>query len=280
MVKLTTLSHSGGVQSQGILEMMLRGDIAIPKPFLVLNADPGMENRRTHEFVKDIAARCEAVGIRYIRAKGPNLKEDLLTFKERGATRIDNPPYWTKNRETGKRGTALQKCTAFYKIKPMRRELRLVMREMFGVSLESKRLPKVESWIGFAADEANRAAKATSDVKFINLRFPLIEMGLSKAQVVGYFLKHSIQRPPPSVCNACFSHGLNFLRDMHDNRPDEWDEAVQIDEAIRDMRQVGINDEVYVSKTLIPLRTLAELDFNVPELPGQNYKCNSGVCFV
>lgn len=277
---LTTLSYSGGKQSHMLLEMVLRGEVPRPDPFLVTNADPGMENEESYPVVREMQRRCTLAGINFVSSKTTLLK-DLLTFRERGLTHLDNPPFWTRNRLTGKKGKAKQKCTAFYKVAPMRREIRKFMHAHLGISLVSKRLPKVETWIGFAADEQSRASKAKSDVKFITLRFPLIELGLSKSDVERKYLDYQIASPPPSVCNACYANGLATLETMYHHRPSDWDQAVEVDESIRDMRQVGIKDECFVSETLIPLKELPAKNFMRSDPTYfKQHRCNSGVCFV
>lgn len=258
--------------------MVLRGDIERPDPFLVMRADPGMENQESREFAFDIEMRCKLAGIDFITAPGPNLYADLVTFKERGVTRIDNPPYWTRNRETGRLGQMKQKCTGVYKIAPMRRALRTYLHEKFGVSLVTKRLPKVETWIGYAAHEQHRVKE--SNVKYITLRYPLIEGGWDSFKTEWYYRENGITKPPRSVCNACFANGLVMLEDMYRNRPADWDQAVEVDDAIRDMRSVGIKDEVFVSSTLVPLRDLPAMGFKKADANYVDHKCNSGVCFL
>lgn len=260
--------------------MVLQGEIEKPDPFLVTNADPGMENEESYPVVHEMQRRCTVAGINFTSSK-TTLLHDLLTFKERGLKRLDNPPYWTRNRITGKKGRLLQGCTSHYKIAPMRNEIRRFLFTNFGTPLDSKRLPKVETWIGFAADEADRAKQAKSDVKFITLRFPLIEMGLTKRDVEDKYLDYALLAPPPSVCNACYANGLATLEAMYHQRPDDWGQAVQVDEAIRDMRQLGIEDECFVSVTLIPLKDLPGKHF-MRDDPAyfKQHRCNSGVCFV
>lgn len=275
--KITALSYSGGVQSHAILEMVLRGDIERPENFIVLNADPGMEDERSYHFVAGAKQRCADVGIPFYTAKGPNLYDALTHFKERGVRRIDNPPYWTRNRDTGKAGKAKQKCTRHFKLAPMRRALRAHMR-LLGIKLSRESI--VEQWVGFAADELDRMRKITIDVKFITLRFPLIEMGLDRLRVEGYYLKHNIPKPPRSVCVACYANGLAYFEDMYLNRPDDWDKAVAVDDAVRDMRSVGIKDEVFVSSSLVPLRDLPDKDFLRGTPERKQHQCNSGVCFT
>lgn len=53
---LVALSCSGGVQSICLLEMVLRGDIEKPLRFVVLIADPGMEDARTYWTMRPVPA--------------------------------------------------------------------------------------------------------------------------------------------------------------------------------------------------------------------------------
>lgn len=273
----TTLSHSGGAQSQWILELVLLGLLPVTTDFLVTNANPGMENIETYLYVARMKERCAKAGIRYVTAEGPNLWLDGTQGKAQGMNHFNTPPLWTKNRITGKKGRLRQKCTGFYKIQPMRRALRQHLNERHGVSLKTKRIPQVETWIGFASDEAHRCSD--SDVKYVTNRYPLIELGLTKAQITTAYLTKGIPKPPMSVCNACYANGLAYFKAMSDDRPDDFEKACQFDDSIRDLRCYGIEDECFVSATLIPLRELEQMDFNVGEKQ-REYQCNSGVCFL
>ncbi|MGA7813873.1 hypothetical protein, partial [Caballeronia sp.] len=66
---LTTLSYSAGKQSHALLEMVLRGHIPRPEPFLVLNADPGMENENSYPIVESMRRRCTEAGIAFKTAR-------------------------------------------------------------------------------------------------------------------------------------------------------------------------------------------------------------------
>ncbi len=283
---LTVLNYSGGRQSAALLWMVIRGDIPRPKAFVAINADPGMENSETYKYNEMMQGECEKAGIELLlKIPGPNLLEDLLDLPNRtGLFRIDNPPYWTPPRKTrAERGQLLQKCTKYYKIAPMNKMVRVVLERDFGISRRTSRMGKniVEKWIGFHYDELSRIT--APDQKFVYFRYPLIEMKLGKADVDQYYEDNSIPIPPRSVCNACFANGLDTLKDMHDNRPEEWTQAVKIDEIIRHgMEGAMVEEEAFVNETCIPLADLARMGFKV----GANGKdqdrwsCDSGYCFV
>lgn len=291
------LSFSGGRQSTALLWMAILGHIPVdPDKFLVLNADPGMEDVRTMPHAEEMLERARQAGFVAMTVEGPNLYNDILTLPENGRKRLDNPPYWVdkgildRHKEqlsfpelprpalTRQLGQLRQKCTRFYKIEPMDRALRAYLHERHGISRETRRLPAgcVEKWIGFGASEVQRIKPSLQ--KYIRFRYPLIEQ---RADIARYFEEIRKPMPPRSVCNACFSNGLDHYQDMYENRPADWAQAVAVDEEVRDWSQIGVRYLVYVSKTLTPLRELAVNGF---QLTGRenvdDYGCNSGYCYL
>lgn len=280
--KLTVLNFSGGHQSSWLLWELLLGLQPIPENFVVLRADPGMENEQTYRYCNDMEVRCLRAGIEIHRVSGPSLYDDLVSLPTTRPSRFDNPPYWTKNRKTGKRGMLKQKCTQVYKIAPMDRAIRRLLHDKFGTSLVSRRIGTgtVEKWIGFTADEQERVNKCVSKQKYVTFRFPLHERGLKKEDTAALYKKHNVPEPPRSVCNACFANGVQTFKEMHDNRPSDWAQAVAVDEAVRDLGFMGVKDEVFVSGTLLPLAELARRGFLLDDDGDDDGSCDSGHCFL
>lgn len=275
--KLTVINFSGGKQSSAILWMVLRGDLPRPENLVVLNADPGMENSRTYEYVEMMFSECAKAGIEAFTVDGPNLYRDLVELE---GSRVDNPPYWTLD-EKGKRGRLRQKCTQHYKIAPMDRAIRRILEDRYGISRKSGRIGSgiVEKWIGFSYDEADRIKPP--NVKYQRFRYPLIELGMRNSDVIDYYLDNELPIPARSVCNACFANGLDTLKEMHDERPEDWKQAVEVDEAVRDLSQIGVHDEVYVSSTTTSLAELAQREFDISDDAGdKKHACTQGYCFI
>lgn len=277
---LVVLNFSGGKQSSAILWMVLLGDIPRPDNFLVLHADPGMENRRTYEYVEMMFEECSKQGISAFTVDGPNLYEDLTRGTTK--TRIDNPPYWTVD-EDGDVGKLMQKCTKAYKIEPMDKALREWMECEMDIKKNNCRLGYgvVEKWIGFSFDEMHRVKGPRQ--KYQRFGFPLIDLKMTNADVVDYFLDNDLPIPPRSVCNACFANGLKTLRQMYEERPEDWEQAVRVDRSIRDMSAWGVDQTAFVSRTTMPLEELARRGFDVSgelEDDDDDYSCDSGFCFV
>lgn len=275
---LTTLSFSGGTGSGAIAEMLINGDLECSTQLLVCTADPGMEDSRTYDYVAEMAERFRGVGIEHHIVKTDLYGEFLKAVQEKH-TRFDNPPFWTKNRKTGKRGRLMQKCTGAYKIAPMKRIVREVLERDFGISSSGRPTPNsVRTWIGFSADEMTRIKE--SDVQYSYMAYPLVAMQMTKADVAQYYKKINRKLPPRSVCTACFANDLNYFKDMYENRKEDWGKAVAVDDACRDLSCMALEDECYVSSTLVPLKDLPKMDFIVEDTPLFDLECHSGHCFI
>lgn len=273
---ITVLNYSGGTQSSALLWMLIRGDIERPERLYILNADPGMEHRETYEYTEMMRSRCYEEGIDFRTVEGPSLYEDLLDRE--GKTRIDNPAYFTQN-EDGKEGRLRQKCTAYYKIAPMDREIRRILSKEYGYG--NRVSPSmVEKWIGFAFDEQPRISIPSQ--KYAYFRYPLIEAGMTKQDVHNYYEEAGLPMPPRSVCVACFANGTDHYRWQASNGTDDFERAVKVDDSVRDMSGAGINNPVYVHRSLVPLRVLPERDFEIgtTEEERERYACTSGHCFL
>lgn len=281
-VLVTVLTYSAGSQSHAILEMVLRGGIQKPDPFIVVNADPGMENSNTRALAKESRRRCEDAGIGFIVAPGPDLLLDLITAKVRGATRLDHPPLFVKKPD-GKRGQISQRCTYFYKIAPMDRAVRVWLEENLGITRKSPAVSRygvVVKWLGFSADEAHRIRPPQQ--QYIRLAYPLVELGMTKEDVARWYHANRIPQPDRSVCNACFANSPGFYRKMRDERPHDFAHAVAVDAAIRDMSQFGITQgPAFFSDRLVPIEEAAEMaDDPGFESRAEAASCDSGHCFA
>lgn len=285
---LTVLCYSAGVQSHAILRMVCDGTIERPKRFAVIAADPGMESEVSISFRdNEAAALCNEAKIPFVVAQGPNLFHDITTLNQTSKTRMDTPPLWTDNGD-GSKGRLKQKCTDRYKIQPINRAVRRQLLSLWGISTgrsgDCALAPgSVVRWIGFTADETDRrdALLRSKTQKFVRFEFPLIERGMLKSNVIAMYLEKGWRIPVRSMCNACPWHGLRSLKEMHDDRPSDWAQAVAVDESARDLTQISVRNPCYVSATLKPLTELAAMNFELPDaIENDLAQCNSGVCFT
>lgn len=157
--KLTTLSLGAGVQSSTILLMACKGEL--PKPDLAIFADTGWESQATYNHLVWLEQEASKAGIPVVRVSKANIKDDLLN---NDFLRV---PYYC--RRGGKDMQGRRRCTGYYKLDAIRKELR----KLLGYK-PRQRIAKdaVDLWIGISIDEASRAT--VSPERFIDKSFPLL----------------------------------------------------------------------------------------------------------
>lgn len=98
---INVLNFSGGKQSSMLAWLAIRGEI--PRPDLIMSANPGMEGQSTLDYVAMIQEEARKVGIPAYTVPGPNLFEAIINLKASGRTRFDTPAFYTKG-SNGDRG--------------------------------------------------------------------------------------------------------------------------------------------------------------------------------
>src|SRR5690606_33579649 len=90
---------------------------------------------------------------------------------------------------------------------------------------------------------------------------------------VGHIIMLWLQRngypvPMKSACIGCPFHDDRYWRDMRDNRPEEWADAVDFDRQIRTGLR-GVLHEAYLHRSLVPLDQVdlsTDRDYGQPNL--------------
>lgn len=257
----SVISLGAGVQSTALLLMADAGEFGA-RPDLAIFADTGWEPKATYEHLDWLESQ---VSIPIVRVSKGNLRDDTMKSLdgERGDAFASIPVY-VKSPTTGKREGALRRqCTREYKLDPIYRELR------------SRGYRNVEMWLGISLDEVQRMKPAR--VKWATNRWPLIEKRMSRRACVEWMRERGYPEPPKSACIGCPYHGDNQWRDLRDNRPEEWEEAVEFDAAIRQLPR--IEGDAFLHRSLVPLPMV---DLSTPEDRGQqsfDEECE-GMCGV
>lgn len=280
------ISYSGGKSSRWLVEAVIRGEIKRPGRVAVFFADTGEEHAWTYRDVDETERRCEDAGLTFVRCKEPGLSLGAHMLYALGgltAKRIDNPPLWI-DKGDGQRGQLIQKCTKKFKTAPLRRAKRRWLRNM-GLR------PGLVSWIGFAADETSRAQRALAKigVAWERLDFPAIRLGKTRAQQKADLIAWIGHAPRFSMCVCC---PYKTPARWGATRGKDLARAVELDNAIRDLDQVGITDGPgFLSDRLKPLSELQKAHLRgllYEEDPNDFFDvddadpadCSAGVCFT
>ena len=274
---IRVLSLGAGVQSTTLLLMACEGKF-VPGLDAAIFADTGWEPRRVYEHLNRITTVAADAGIPVIRVSKGNLREDAINPQHRYAS----IPYFVQNKPgpckpcNGKRGDkecsrcrgtgwddgkgmGRRQCTSEYKLAA----INLKNRELLGAKApDFRRVPKgriAEVWVGFSTDEIGRVNDRSPG--YIHVRHPLLELGMDRKACERWLRSRGWTSVEKSACIGCPYHGNRQWRDLRDNHPDEWADAVAFDEAIRKggARGLPLNSEAFLHSSRVPL-SIAPID--------------------
>lgn len=266
--RLRVLSLGAGVQSTTVALMAARGDIP-EKLDCAIFADTGAEPAGVYRHL-DWLRSVLPFPVHVVDAG--NLRSELLDplGKKNG-----RPPMFVMG-SNGKVGMTRRQCTQDYKIIPITRKVR----ELIGLrhGQRGPRLPVVEQWIGISTDEIVRLRR--SRTSYIQNRHPLVEARMSRAACLQWLLDRQYPLPPKSACTFCPFHSDAMWRDMQLNDPESFEDACQVDDALRTCG-ILLKGVPYLHRSCRPLRSI---DFSSATDAGQgafgfNVECE-GMCGV
>lgn len=270
--KLRLISLGAGVQSTTMALMAAHGEIG-PMPDAAIFADTGWEPQPVYDHLRWLASGNVLPFPVHIVANG-NIRENILARRNTTGGRFAAIPWFTLNPD-GSKGMGRRQCTSEYKLTP----LMWKMRDLLGVDRRA-RIPKgaVEVWVGISTDEAMRMKPARQ--KWQTNRWPLIEKEMSRNDCLRWIERNGYPPPPKSACIGCPFHSDAMWREMRDQRPDEWADAVAVDAALRIGDNRGIRATEYMHRQCVPL---GQVDLSTAAERGQpdlfNNECE-GMCGV
>lgn len=254
---LRILSLGAGVQSTTLL--MLSADGTLPKLDAAIFSDTGWEPAAVYEHLDRIDREiAQPAGIPIHRVSAGNIRRDALD----PAYRFASMPLFVKNPD-GSDGMTRRQCTAEYKLKPIKAQVR----RMLGYP-HPKPVPRglhVEQWIGISRDEIGRAKD--SGIGYLKSAHPLLDMassadgreGWTRSDCLRYLRANGWASTPKSACIGCPFHGNAQWRQLRDEHPDEWADAVDFDRSIRSGNARGnangkpLFGEAYLHRSRLPL---------------------------
>lgn len=255
--KLRLLSLGAGVQSTTLLLLAAEG--RLPKLDGAIFSDTGWEPAAVYEHLDRIDREvAQPAGIPIYRVSAGNIRNDALDPEHRFASM----PLFVKNPDGGD-GMTRRQCTSEYKLKPIKAKVR----ELFGYP-HPKPVPRgihAEQWIGISRDEFGRAKD--SGIGYLKSHHPLLYMegaadgreGWTRDDCLRYLRANGWASTPKSACIGCPFHGNRQWRDLRDNHPAEWADAVDFDRAIRSGNARGnangkpLLGEAYLHRSRLPL---------------------------
>ncbi|MEU8900693.1 hypothetical protein AB0C65_32850 [Nocardia sp. NPDC048505] len=251
--QLRLLSLGAGVQSTVLALMACSGEL--PALDGAIFADTGWEPAAVYDQIERLHAEFDRAGIAFWQVTKGNLRADTLDPMHR----FVSVPYFTRNVD-GSAGMGRRQCTSEYKLSPINRKVR----ELLGAKPpEFRRVPKgrvAEQWIGFSTDEIHRVNDRRENA-YTTKRYPLLELGMTRKDCQRWLRGVGWGHTTKSACVGCPFHGNAQWRDLRDNRPEEWADAVDFDRRIRKggASAEPLRGEAFLHRSRVPL-DLAPID--------------------
>ena len=255
---LRSLSLGAGVQSTVLALMADRGEYGLPKPDVAVFADTGWEPPSVYEHLDWLESQLSYEVVRVKASDVPSYKsgtirENILEGTSPTGGEYLGIPAFIVN-EDGSKAIARRQCTAKYKIDP----INYYLRGRIGAQ-RGRRAPKdkvVEIWMGISVDEVYRQKDSREEWAYN--RYPLIELGISRAQLQDWF-KHNYpdRYLPRSACIGCPYKSDAEWKWLKVNDPTSFDDAVFIDRALREIpvvkNAIARNSTAYLHQSRTPL---------------------------
>jgi hypothetical protein len=229
------LSLGAGVQSTSVLILAARGEL--PRLDGAIFSDTGWEPAAVYAHLDRLEREVAGpAGIPIYRVASGDLRRDALDPSHRFASL----PLYVRNPD-GSDGMGRRQCTSEYKLKPIKRKVREILGAALGADGVPGRVPRgrwAEQWVGISTDEQDRALDAAGQLKvgtvsYERLRYPLLELDLSRSHCAAVNASAGFPDTPKSACVGCPFHTNRMWRTMRDTDPDAWADAVAFDREIR-----------------------------------------------
>ncbi len=263
------ISLGAGVQSSVMSLMAVRGELKdangkkLPPPDCAIFADTGWEPRGVYDHLKWLKRELKRhkKGFMVIEVSAPKrdkkgrfkrwkIQADLLAGTNSTGQDFISLPVYIRN-EDDKKAMARRQCTREYKLEPIRRGLRSLMKLKF-----RERWPKkkwVEQWIGISADEITRMKDSRDS--WCRNRWPLVDVRINRSDCIAWFKEHYPRRTlPRSACIGCPMRTDKEWIDMKENDLPSWREAIEVDKALRKgSRKKKFGGAIYLHRSMKPL---------------------------
>ena len=244
----------------------------LPPVDFAIHSDTTWERSSTYAFAKQWTPWLEDLGVKVVTVSDAKIAGAVVV--NHGGLFI--PAYTLA--ENGDRGALRRQCTGRWKITPVRRYIAASLKEN-----EQRKTPGiVEQWIGYTLDEWRRMSD--SKVKYIVNKFPLIDMNYTRADCLSWLDKNGLPSPGKSACTFCPFHSKLVWQQMKRKNGPDWNQAVEVDEKIRDKRPPY---PLFVHPARVPLPEAVVIpeDFGATQLSfleSDDYdaECDSGYCFL
>ena len=266
------LSCGAGMQSSALHLMSCENALAkirgeppvwpqVPIYDISIFCDLGFEPPWVKKQVEFLANAGHSCGVPLAILDSPLYTDFMENFGERRTISI---PWWTI-KEDGHKSKMPRNCTIDYKVELISKYVRWeLLGYKKGQRLRDEDKKAHEMHMGFSAEEARRC-KENPNPMFVN-KFPLVEMGLTRADNYAYIKDVWGLETRASACAFCPFHKNYFFKYLRENEPEQFAQVVGVDELLRDKKpKPPMDSDLFISRSRKRLMDLTDEDCNDAE---------------
>tara|TARA_R110002012_G_scaffold315796_1_gene530102 strand:+ start:240 stop:1034 length:795 start_codon:yes stop_codon:yes gene_type:complete len=263
---MQVLSLGGGTQSTALLLMSIDG--LFERPDVVIFSDTGSEMPHTYETVNHLEKLCNDANIPFYIVQSYFGKDARVS----GSWKLHE--YYLNLGMLPMVGNP--RCTFNFKIYPVRRKVRELLKIAEAVKDEDGRL--CQMWIGITTDERSRSEHA-ADLKWATNRYPLLELDMNRQDCIDYIAKnHPTMKVSKSGCFMCPYQSPKSWAKLKRLYPEKFSFARDMEIAAK---ANGIRRGLWGTKSIISF----DSDFTLEDfgmLSSEDAVCSatSGGCFI
>lgn len=274
---LRTISYGGGVQSTALIVLAAQGklDAITGGPVtdaLFSNVGDDSEHPATLDYVRDVAmpwAAERGVTVHELqRVKRDGTVETLWQELMREGSRSLPIPVRMANGAPGNRN-----CTSTYKMKVVGRWLRAK-----GATADDP----ATVCIGISTDEFQRASNKKAE-PYERPIYPLLELGLDRADCMAVIRNAGLPVPPKSSCFFCPFHRPQTWAEMRRDEPDLFARSQQLEDTLNERRVMLGKDSVWLTRfnrRLSDAVAEAQTPLFTDGMFGDGESCDEGYCWT
>jgi hypothetical protein len=253
------ISLGAGVQSSTMALMAACSELS-PMPTAAIFADTKSEPKSVYVWLDWLEKQLPFPVYRV--TQGGGLAKDALRVRERkdklGSWVPSGVPHYSINVD-GSTGHGPRQCTHDFKILPIMRQARRLMKEQGA--------KRVIQWVGISLDEAHRMKPAR--VKYATNIWPLVEAGMKRHDCLLWLQRHGFPKPPRSACVFCPYHSDAEWRRLRDEEPDEFARAVAFEKEYQSAKLKTVRKSGFIPFLHSQRVTLDKVDLSTDEDNGQ-----------
>ena len=266
------LSCGAGMQSSALHLMSCENALAkirgeppvwpqVPIYDISIFCDLGFEPPWVKKQVEFLANAGHSCGVPLVILDSPLYTDFMENFGERRTISI---PWWTI-KEDGHKSKMPRNCTIDYKVELISKYVRWeLLGYKKGQRLREEDKKAHEMHMGFSAEESRRC-KESPNPMFVN-NFPLVEMGLTRADNFAYIKDVWGLETKASACSFCPFHKNYFFKFLRENEPEQYAQVVGVDELLRDKNpKPPMDSDLFISRSRKRLMDLTDEDCNDAE---------------